>query len=68
MEKDPRLSLPLFADSKNWDSFRKFMNKYFKLKQFSLSPWIELLMFIVVVLNTVVIIIVLTSDEDTSVY
>jgi hypothetical protein len=52
IESDTKFFLPLFPDLKLWDTFRRFMNQYLKIKIIVRSGYFEIGMFIVLIVNS----------------
>ncbi len=56
MEKNPKFHVPLFPDSKYWDMFRFYINKYLKFKKIGKNIYFEIFMFVVLTANCAIII------------
>lgn len=64
-ENYPKYQPPMLPDNKIWDSVRKFLNQYLKLKKIAKSLPFEIFMFIVLIINCgIIIAMAVITDES----
>lgn len=63
IESDQKFFLPIFPDYMFWDKFRRFMNRYLKIKLIIRSFYFELFMFVVLIVNSATVVASQITDD-----